>query len=112
MPSDLVSRLSETLEELERVARAAQDDGLNPEWHGRRHQVFAYGGDTVCGHAALEPVASHIARWDPQAALRLVGGIRELMRQFQAQADRGHAMDAQENLTALVRAFGITEGEG
>lgn len=85
--SDLVSRLSETLDELERIATEAVDGGSG-EWAvGLGHipgilrdagtlfpVVYAEGAPT-------EEQFTHIARWDPKAVLGLVAAVRDVINE-------------------------------
>lgn len=113
--SDLVSRLSETLDELERVATAAT---TGPWRHG--DTWLDLGGITATvlsgeGNASelrawlptfenTPPTwqrnswndAVHIARWDPKAVLGLVAalrGILALYQRFQVEFQRRYASD-------------------
>jgi hypothetical protein len=82
MSSDLVSRLSEALDEAEALARSAfaEHNQAEAEW------TEIWSGAVQLGpHEELlitndSGVSRHIARWDPQAVLRLVAAHRNLVR--------------------------------
>lgn len=84
MARDLISRLSETLDELDRLAQAI------PESSGQRMWDTSESGDVIDDYGRpvavgawdsdLGDTGRHIARWDPQAVLRLVGALRDLVR--------------------------------
>jgi len=101
MNADLVSRFSSTLDEIERVARAASPG----PW--RRHDThLKFGGHTATvmsgegndtelrawlptfetepwgGKRNVWNDSVHIALWDPQAVLRLVAATRELIEKY------------------------------
>lgn len=82
--SDLVSRFTATLDELERVARFGGPapwrryiEGADDGWaiESTDAEVSFIVGD--------EDVATHIERWDPQAVLRLVAAAREVIAEHQ-----------------------------
>jgi hypothetical protein len=86
MADDLVSRLSATLDEAERVAQAIPESSGQRIWdtsesgdviddYGRPVAVGAWDGD-------LGEVGRHIARWDPEAVLRLVAAHREIIEKY------------------------------
>lgn len=135
----IVSRLSETLDELERVALAIPEDRRT--WRVVETIDHDYGVDrvldlerTVLGAGAdhddeLEGnEAAHIARWDPKAALGLVEAVRDVINEVKwarqklldGQAVPGippHPLDREQadvallerTLTILARGFGVTE---
>lgn len=118
MSGDLVSLLSETLDELERVARAATDgpweyDGdavdVVPSSRGGEY-VARYVGD-VWGEVKLILPADgeHIARWDPKAVLGLVAAVREMLALNSLVRTVDPSAKDSRYLMALARGFGITE---
>jgi hypothetical protein len=123
MPCDLVSRLSETLDELERVAREASDEnsgdlvagprGLGGEWKrdARFGHLVDHGRTIVLDEGVTTDAQfDHIARWDPQAVLQLVGAVRRLVGTCEVWLDDSElAAYAHEVLRDLGRAFGVTE---
>lgn len=131
MASDLVSRFTATLDELERVAREATDgpwifDGdavdVEPTTRGSEY-IARYVGDTWSDVTSMLPAdGAHIALWDPQAVLQLVAAAREVIAEYlrvrklwSDALDRGD--DSQDETVAhrywsmrtLAAGFGVTE---
>jgi hypothetical protein len=115
MPCDLVSRLSETLDELERVAREATDgpwefdgDAVDVVPSNRSGEYVArYVGDVWGEVKTMLPAdARHIARWDPQAVLRLVEAVRELIGRLRSAEEAGSAA-AEQGQARLAEAFRV-----
>lgn len=116
MPTDLVSRLSETLDELERVATEAIDGGSGEWARGLGHSPTV-----LRDVATLYPVVydegspspeqfAHIARWDPKAVLGLVAALRKIVANCEVRLeDFESAAFAGEVLRDLAAGFGITE---
>lgn len=102
MTGDLVSRLSETLDELERVA---QFGGTAP-W--RRYLEGADDGWAIESTDAEvsfivgdEDVAAHIARWDPKAVLGLVAAVRDVIQTYVA-AQRAAVSMPNDHIATMV----------
>lgn len=108
MSDDLVSRLSETLDEAERVAVAAQ--ALC--WEARGDCVIVDDGnpDTpLVARMRSQGNRVHIARWDPQAVLRLVAAHRKLVAKCEIWLDDSElAFYAQDLLLVLAGGWGLS----
>ncbi|ORL40180.1 hypothetical protein A6F59_16735 [Prescottella equi] len=101
--SDLVEFLRARLDEDEQTATAAtsatfgevptwtsKDDGTGEQTHG---YVMA-DHTAICGHDGDDvplPVADHIARHDPARVLREVEAKRQIMDQFEYDAEMGYS---------------------
>jgi hypothetical protein len=153
MCGDLVFRFSETLDELERVARQAllgwpvmigEDlSGLepalltaewthryhevlqrmtqepSPEWLERRRRISTLGVPirwdapekvADCGPANVYP-ARHIARWDPQAVLRLVKSHRAVIVAYtEAQEHAALLLRGRAHGATVLEADGVARG--
>jgi len=132
MTDDLVSRLSETLDEIERVALAAIRVGSSGEWT----RGLGHAPEHLRDVDTLEPVVydegsptdrqfAHIARWDPKAVLGLVAAVREIIAEHEPIGEKnwwgepagrpcGCCMAATspcDTVRALLKGFGITEPE-
>lgn len=105
MSDDLVSRLSETLDEIERVATVA----TSGPWKVNGGHIDGISGDRtrvpVIVAAQVSPWnMDHITLWDPQAVLRLVAAAREILELHKPSwaDDEPHYSDHAEQTTSGV----------
>lgn len=111
MSDDLVSRLSETLDEAERLALQARGH----QWVDRHNPVFQGLAEAETGVPVVsgaESVLPHIARWDPQAVRRLIAALREIIAKLEtALEDSEPASFAGEVLLRLAHGLITEEGD-
>jgi hypothetical protein len=117
--SDLVFRLSETLDELERMAREASLPMNTGEWWVEHPtaQWAEYKPDAiVCvdGKVATMEIetalaSDHIVRWDPQAVLQLVGAVRKIIQLHNLARELRPELPPSPTLAVIAEGFGITE---
>lgn len=115
--SDLVSRWSETLDEAERLAKEAAEHAGGPSWfstEGADGDVSEAGraGKIACGPwGGLWEIGPHMARWDPQAVLRLVAAHRKIIEAFtQAQEHAATLLRTRAHGATVLEADGVAGG--
>ena len=126
---DLISRLSEKLDEVERVARDCPGGPWQVHENGEVYapaydrevrldgsrsttdQLFITSDSEGISASVMPDVAAHIASWDPHSVLRLVAAHREVIAEHQAAA-RQASPDRSALLwviRTLARVYGIEE---